>query len=126
MPRSFAIFFALSILGLDVHIAPAADALNPMPARVLVQLARLRRIVADAEQIIDRVLILLPAQAIKRHRWPRRHPCRPALFEPRIEAADEPRDFVLRRPFLVLRRHGAGIDLLDHFRPMMRISARMC
>ena len=56
------------------------DALKSMPERVFIKLARLRRIIAHAQQIIDRVLILLPAQPIMRHSRPGRHPRRPAFF----------------------------------------------
>ena len=99
------------------------DAFKSMPQRILIQLARLRGIIVHAEQVIDRVLILLPAQPIMRHRRPRCHPGRPAFLDPRIQARDERRYFLLRRSLLLLRRHLARIDLLHHLRPMMRVRA---
>ena len=102
-----------------------ADALKAMPAGVFIQFARLRGIVAHTEQIIDRVLVLRPAQPIMRDRRPRRHPRRPALLNPRIEARNKRRDLLLRRLLLLLRRHLARIDLLDHFRPMMRVRPQL-
>ena len=100
------------------------DALKAMPPRVLIQLARLRGIVAHTEQVIDRVLILCPAQSVMRHRWPRRHPRRLALFDPRIQTRHKRRDLRLRRLLLLLRRHLTRVHLLDHFRPMMRVRAQ--
>ncbi len=56
-----------------------ADPLIPVPQGVLVQLARFRWVVMDAKQIIDGVLILLPAQPVMRHCRPRGHPRGTAL-----------------------------------------------
>ena len=43
-----------------------------MPAGVFVQLTLLGGVIADAQQIVDGVLILLTAQTIMRHHWPGR------------------------------------------------------
>jgi hypothetical protein len=60
-----------------------------------------------------------------RHRRPRRHPRRPAFFDARIETRHKRRDLLLRRLFLLLRRHLARVHLLDHLRPMMRVRAHL-
>ena len=100
-----------------------SDAFKPMPERVFVQLAGLRRIITHAQQIIDRVLILLPAQPIMRYRRPRRHPRGSALLDPRIQTRHKHRDLLLRRPFFLLRRHLTRIDLLHHLGPVVRVCA---
>ena len=59
-----------------------------------------------------------------RHRWPRGHARGASLLEPRIETPDKRGNLILCRLLFFLRRHLAGIDLLDNLGPMMGVCAR--
>ena len=100
-----------------------ADTLKSMPQGILIQLPWLRRIIAHPEQVIDRILIFLPAQTIVGHLGSRGHPRRFAFFDPGVEFPDEPRDFILFWLRLVFRWHFATVDFFDNFRPEMRVFA---
>jgi hypothetical protein len=60
-----------------------------------------------------------------RHRGPSGHARSPAFLYPRIKASDKRRDFRLCRPRFLFGRHLAGIHLLQHLRPMMRVRTEL-
>ncbi len=95
-----------------------------MPQRVLIQLPGFGRIIAHAEKVIDGVLILLPAQSIKGNCRTGSHARCTAFFDVRIKAGHKRRNLLLRRLLLLLGWHLAGIDLLDHLRPVMGVCAQ--
>ena len=104
-----------------------ADALEAMPEGVFVQAARDGGVVAGAEQVVDRVLILFTAEAIMGHGRTRRHARCAAFLQGSVEACHKGGDLRLGRlGFLVLlRRHLAGVHLLHGFRPVMGVGAQL-
>ena len=96
-----------------------------MPERILVELAWLGRVVPHAEEVVDRVLIFLAAQAVVRHRRPGRHPRGLPGLEQAVEVRHERRDLSLRRPRLGLGGHLAGIDPLEHVGPVTGVTAQL-
>ena len=96
-----------------------------MPQRVFVQLARLGRIVAHTEQVIDRVLIFLATEPIVHHSRPRCHARCPPLLDERVEIRDERSDLGLCWPGLCLRGHFATVDPLEGFCPDVAVEARL-
>ena len=94
-----------------------------MPQRVRIQLARLGRIVAHTEQIVDGVLIFLAAEPIMGHRRTRRHARRAAFADALIELGNHLADLIGRWLRFLLRRHFAGVDFLHYLRPNLPINA---
>ncbi len=100
-----------------------SNALITTPQCVFVQFSRLSGIIAHAEQIVDRVLILFPAQAIMRQRRSRRHPRCSTFFQSRVKVRDQRRNLVLSRLRFCLWRHLAAVDFFQGLRPLMRVHA---
>ena len=101
-----------------------ADPLVAVPERILVELAWLGRIVPHAEEVVDRVLIFLAAQAIVRHRRPGRHPRGLPGLEQAVEIRHERRDLSLRGPRLGLGGHLAGVHPLEHVGPVTGVTTQ--
>ena len=97
--------------------------LEAVPQRVFVQFARFGRIVAHAEQVIDRILVFLATEPIVCHRRPRCHARCLTLLKERSEIRDERCNLRLCWPGLCLRRHFATVDPLEGFCPVVAIQA---
>ena len=98
-----------------------ADPFEAMPERVFVQFAGLGRIVANAEQVVDGILILFATQAVMGNGGSCCHSRSATLFESCIKIGNELSDLLLARSRLWLRRHLATVDLLEDFTPAIRV-----
>ena len=99
-----------------------ADPLESMPFRIFQKGPGVLRIVLHANEITDRVDILIPRQAVVGDTSPRRHSGRFPFLQSRGEPLHHLR--TLLRPgvrFGFFRRHLSGADPLHDFEPLGRV-----
>ncbi len=100
-----------------------ADALEAVPLLVLGEPGRIGDVVMDAEQIVNRVGVLVARQLVQRHALALRQARGFAFLQLAGEPLDDLRRLGGRRLLLLLRRHFARADAVHHIGPMRRRAA---